>query len=154
MDQLLKGKWEQILSFQGMPVWQVFVDIGVRFSVRPSGFPSVRLSVHNLRRPWVLSPFKGLFLWNHCIYGYENSHAAWSDCRPVKVNLVEKPRWPSILKLAKPLKLTFFSPEWLGMFGWYFVYIMSGTLVLSDIKMKKICSGRRSQWPFENLRRP
>ena len=26
--------------------------------------------------------------------------------------------------------------------------------MLIDIKMKKICSGNRSQWPFENLRPP
>ena len=29
-------------------------NIGIHFLVRPS----VRLSVHNLRRPWLLSPFK------------------------------------------------------------------------------------------------
>ena len=28
------------------------------------------------------------------------------------------------------------------------------TLMVTDSKMKKICSGIRSQWPFENLRRP
>ena len=26
--------------------------------------------------------------------------------------------------------------------------------MLNDIKMRIICSGIRSQWPFENLRRP
>ena len=36
--------------------------------------------------------------------------------RPVKVSLVENPKWPQILKIAKPIKSTF-SPEWLGIFG-------------------------------------
>ena len=64
--------------------------------------------------------------------------------RPVKVSLVENPIWPPILKMAKPLKSTF-SPEWLGIFGCNFVCITSGILMLSDIKMKKICSEIRSQ---------
>ena len=50
-----------------------------------SGFssvdPSVHLSVHNLLRPWLLNPFKLLFLLKHCIYESQISHAAWSDCR-------------------------------------------------------------------------
>ena len=132
-------------------------DIGVRFSVRPSGRPSVRLPGHNLRRPWLLSPFKWRFLWNHCVYEFQISHAAWSDCKASDLQksacMVENPRWPPILKIAKPLKSTF-SPEWLGIFGWNFVCIISGTLVISGIKMNKICCGIRSQWPFENLRRP
>ena len=39
-------------------------------------------------------------------------------------------------KKPKPLKSTL-TPQWLCIFGWNFVCINGGTLVLSDIKMKK-----------------
>ena len=38
--------------------------------------------------------------------------------------------------------------------SWNFVWNISRTLMLIDIKMKKICVRIRSQWQFENLRRP
>ena len=39
-------------------------------------------------------------------------------------------------KIARPLKSTF-SPEWLGMFGWNFVWCIIGTLGFIVIKMRK-----------------
>ena len=71
--------------------------------------------------------------------------------RIVKFSLVENSRWLPLLKIAKLLKSPF-SPEWLGIFGWNFVWSISRTLMSIDIKMKKICSGIRSQSLFENLR--
>ena len=59
----------------------------------------------------------------------------------------------AITKIAKLLKSSF-SPEWLGIFGRNFVRSISRTLMLIGIKMKKICTGSRLQWLFENLRRP
>ena len=93
---------------------------------------------------------KSLHLW---ISDFTCSMIRMQGFRPVKVSLIENTRWPSVLKKAKPLKSTF-SPEWLGIFGWNFVCRIFGTLVLSDIRMKKICCGIRSQWPFENLHQP
>ena len=73
--------------------------------------------------------------------------------RIVKFSLVENSRWPQLVKIAK-LLISSFSPEWLGIFGRNFVWSISRTLMLIGIKMKKICSGSRSQWLFENVRRP
>ena len=73
--------------------------------------------------------------------------------RLVKFSRVENSRWPPLLKIAKPIK-SLFSPERLGIFGCNFVWNISATLMLIGIKMKKICLEIRSQWPFENLRRP
>ena len=73
--------------------------------------------------------------------------------RIIKLSVVENSRWPLLLKIAKLIKSSF-SPERLSIFDWNFVWSISRTLMLIDIKMKKICSGIRSQWPFENLRRP
>ena len=73
--------------------------------------------------------------------------------RIVKFSRVENSGWPPLLKIAK-LSKSSFPPERLGIFGWNFVWSTSGTLMLIDIKMKKICSWIRSQWPFENLRQP
>ena len=56
--------------------------------------------------------------------------------RIVKFSRVENSKRPPLLKIAKLLKSPF-SPERLGIFGWKFVWSISGTLLLIDIKMKK-----------------
>ena len=71
--------------------------------------------------------------------------------RTVKFSRVENSRWPPLLKIAKLIK-SWFSPEQLGIFGWNFVWSISRILMWIGIKMKKIISGIRSQWLFENLR--
>ena len=73
--------------------------------------------------------------------------------RIVKISLVENSRWPPLLKIAKLLKSSF-SPEWFGMFGLNFVLGINRTLMVNDIRMKRIYGGIRSQSPFENLRQP
>ena len=55
----------------------------------------------------------------------------------------------AVTKNRKLLNLPF-SPERLGEVSWNFVWSISRTLMLIDIKMKKVCSGTRSQWTFEN----
>ena len=47
-----------------------------------------------------------------------------------------KPGWESTCKNTKPMKSKFY-PEWLGIFGWNFVWSVSGNLVFSGIKIKK-----------------
>ena len=48
--------------------------------------------------------------------------------------------WKFTLTLKKFMSTLAFksiSPKWLSVFGWNFVWSLSGTLVLTDIKMKK-----------------
>ena len=60
----------------------------------------------------------------------------------------------AVTKNSKTNKIVIFSSR-LGIFGLNFVGSISRTLMLIGIKMKKkIYSGIRSQWRFENLRRP
>ena len=121
---------------------------------RPVFRPSVRLSVHNLRRPiksiQTTYSLKPLHPW---ILNFICSMIRLQSFRIVKFSRVENSRWPPLLKIAKLLKSPF-SPERLGIFGWNLVSNFSRTLMLIDIKIKKFCGGIRSQWPFENLRRP
>ena len=72
--------------------------------------------------------------------------------RMIKFSLVKNPRWPSILKIAKPMK-SFFSPEPLYTFSWNLIWSINGTLVFMNIKIKiikKIYSGIKSvtDWKF------
>ena len=60
-----------------------------------------------------------------------------------KFSVLESPRWPPVLKIAKPMKSTF-SPERLGIFGFNLAWLISENLVFKNIKMK-ICSGDRLQ---------
>ena len=128
---------------------------------RPVFRPSVRPSVRPSFRPQFTSTlaFKSILM----TYSLEPLHP-WilnficsmirlQGFRIVKFSRVENSRWPLLLKIAKLLKSPF-SPVRLSIFGWYFVGNINRTLMLIGIKMKKICSGIRSQWPFENLRRP
>ena len=68
--------------------------------------------------------------------------------RMIKFRLVKNPRWLPMLKIAKPVT---FSPEWHGIFGWYFVWSINGTLLLRIIKLKKNGCRIRSQWPTSCL---
>ena len=117
--------------------------------------PSVRLSVHNLRPLAFKSiqmtySLKSLHPW---ILNFICSMIRLQGFRTINFSLVENSRWPPLLKIAELLKSSF-SPEWLGIFGRNFVWSISRTLMLIGIKMKKICTGSRLQWLFENLRRP
>ena len=54
----------------------------------------------------------------------------------IKFKRAENSRWPPLLKIAKLLKSPF-SPKQLGIFSWNFVWTISRTLILIDVKMKK-----------------
>ena len=82
------------------------------------------------------------------ILNFLRSMISLQGFRIVKFSLVENSQWPPLLKIAKLIK--WHSPEWLGIFGWNFVWSISRTLMLIDIKMKKFCSRIRSLWSFEN----
>ena len=127
-------------------------DIGVRFSVRPSTRSSVRLftftSTLNFKSIQMTFSLKPLHPWfSNFTCCMTRLQGFWMT----KFSLVQNPRWPLLLKIAKTLK-SLFSPEPLGIFGWNFTWSINGTLVLKIIKMKKICSGIRSQWPTFCLR--
>ena len=83
--------------------------ISARFSVRLPGRSSVRTSVHNLHRPWLSVHLNDLFAETTAsrISNFTCSMIRLQGFGPVKVSLVENPRWPPILKIAKPLKSTF-----------------------------------------------
>ena len=59
----------------------------------------------------------------------------------------------AITKNSKTIKIVIFS-RMANIFGRNFVGSISRSLMLIGIKMKKICTGSRLQWLFENLRRP
>ena len=118
-------------------------DIGVRFSIRPSVRPSIRPSF----RPQFTSTLafksfqmtfslKTLHSW---ILNFICSMTRLQGFRIVKFSRVENSRWPPLRKIAELLKSPF-SPERFGIFGWNFVWSISRTLMLIDIKMKKICN--------------
>ena len=73
--------------------------------------------------PWILN-----FIW---------SMITLQGFKIVKFSRVEDSRWPLLLKIAKLIKLSC-SPEGLGIFGWNFVWSISGTLMLIDIKWKNL----------------
>ena len=54
-------------------------------------------------------------------------------------------------KNSKTYNINFF-PEWHGIFGWYFVWSINGTVLLRIINWKKIGCRIRSQWPTSCLR--
>ena len=130
-------------------------DIGLRFSI----CPSISSSVHPSFRPQFTSTLafksfqmtyslKPLHPW---ILNFICSMIRLQGFRIVKFSQVENSRWPPLLKIAKLIKSSV-SPERHGIFGWNFVWSISRTLMLIGIKLKKICSRIRSQWPFERLR--
>ena len=68
--------------------------------------------------------------------------------RIVKFSLVENSRWPPLLNMAKLIKSSF-SPARLSIFGWNFIWGISRTLMLIDIKLKTICSGIGHNGPLK-----
>ena len=123
------------------PVFRPSVHLFFRPQFTPAlAFKSIQMT-YSLKplHPWILNFIRSMIR----LQGF----------RIIKLSWVSNSRWPPLLKLAKLLKSPF-SPERQGIFGWNFIWSISRTLMFIDIKMKKICSGIRSQWPFENLHRP
>ena len=67
------------------------------------------------------------------VFKFHMQHEYTEGFRIIKFGLIENPRSLPMIKIAKPIKSTF-SPEWLGIFGWNFIWSISGTLVFRNSK--------------------
>ena len=119
------------MLYKRPPVFRPSVSMSVRPYVR-SQFTS-SLAFKSLQMTYSLIP---LHPWSS---NFTCGMISLQGFRTRKLSLVENPRWPQVLKISKLLKSTF-SPELLRIFGWIFAWIISGTLVFKNIKMKNICS--------------
>ena len=96
--------------------------------------------LYNFKQLFFLKPLRQLL-----------SNFTWSmirlqSFRITNLGKVKNPRWPPLLKIAKPSKLTF-SPEPLDIIGYKFDWNINGTLVFKIMKIRKKHSRVRSQWP-------
>ena len=103
-----------------------------RQTVRPSFRPQFTstLAFKSIQMPYSLKP---LHPW---IINFNCSMIRLQCFRIVKFSQVEHSRWPPLLKITKLVESSF-SLERLGIFSWNFVWSISRTLMLIDIKVKK-----------------
>ena len=86
--------------------------------------------LNNFKQLFFLKPLRQLL-----------SNFTWSmirlqGFRIINLGEVKNPRWPPLLKIAKPSKSTF-SPEPLDIIGYKFDWNINGTLVFKIMKIKK-----------------
>ena len=97
---------------------KIYINLGIQVHSKPIQMTYSLKPLH----PWILN--------------FICSMIRLQGFRIIKFSWVENSRWPPLLKIAKLIKSSF-SSELLGIFGWNFVWNISRTLMLIDIKMKK-----------------